>query len=104
MQQIATDTLIKICRRTSSAHGNGPHAHCGHIKKSHILDEIIYLRPIIKKGSNRAQGTFIQGWIKGQKKKVCLIFPMKKMLLEFWHKLDGWCCRGLPSVHTICWI
>lgn len=69
MQQIATDTLIKIYRRTSSAHGNGPHAHCGHIKKSHILDETIYLRPIIKKGSNRTQGTFIQGWIKGQKKK-----------------------------------
>ena len=69
MQQIATDTLIKIYRRMSSIHGNGPHAHCGHIKKSHILDEIMYLRPIIKKGSNRTQGTFIQGWIKGKKKK-----------------------------------
>lgn len=67
MQQIDTDTLIKV-HRTTSAHGNGPHAHCGHIKKSHILDEIIYLRPLIKKGSNRTQGTFIQGWIKGKKK------------------------------------
>ena len=44
MQQIATDTLIKIYRRMSSTHGNGPHAHCGHIKKSHILDEIMYLK------------------------------------------------------------
>ena len=33
MQQIATDTLIKVYRRTSSAHGKGPPAHCGHIKK-----------------------------------------------------------------------
>lgn len=71
MQQIDTDTLIKV-HRTTSAHGMGPHAHCGHIKKSHILDEIIYLRPLIKKGSNRTQGnTFIQGWIKG--KKNCLV-------------------------------
>lgn len=43
MQQIDTDTLIKV-HRTISAHGNGPHAHCGHIKKSHILDEIILFK------------------------------------------------------------
>ena len=69
MQQIAIDTLIKVYRRTSSAHGKGPHAHCGHIKKSYILDGIIYLRPLMKKGSNRTQGTFIQGCIKSKKKK-----------------------------------
>ena len=69
MQQIAIDTLIKVYRRTSSAHGKGPHAHCGHIKKSYILDGIIYLRPLMKKGSTGHRVHLYRDASKVKKKK-----------------------------------